>query len=71
MFLLLMTLPLNLNCFKFNNQSSLFLSLFLTYHLFISNINPTSYLYLSLNSSSSSSQKKKKNTSSSTKQIAN
>ena len=60
MFLLLMTSPLNLNCLKFNNQSSLFLSLFLTYHLLISTIKPTSYLYLSLNSSSSSSQKKKK-----------
>ena len=60
MFLLLMTSPLNLNCLKFNNQSSLFLSLSLTYHLLISNIKPTSYLYLSLNSSSSSSQKKKK-----------
>ena len=59
-FLLLMTSPLNLNCLKFNNQSSLFLSLFLTYHLLISTIKPTSYLYLSLISSSSSSQKKKK-----------
>ena len=67
MFLLLMTSPLNLNCLKFNNQSSLFLSLFLTYHLLISAIMPASYLYLSLNSSSSFSQKKKKkkNTSSS------
>ena len=55
-----MTSPLNLNCLKFNNQSSLFLSLFLTYHLLISTIKPTSYLYLSLISSSSSSQKKKK-----------
>ena len=54
MFLLLLTSPLNLDCLKFNSQSSLFL----TYHLLISNINPTSYLYLSLNSSSSSSQKK-------------
>ena len=61
MFLLLMTSPLNLNCLKFNNQSSLFFSLFLTYHLLISTIKPTSYLYLSLNSSSFSSQKKKKN----------
>ena len=61
MFLMLMTSPFNLNCLKFNNQSSLFLSLFLTYHLLISTIKPTFYLYLSLNSSSSSSQKKKKN----------
>ena len=60
MFLLLMTSSLNLNCLKFNNQSSLFLSLFLIYHLLISTIKPTSYLYLSLNSSYSSSQKKKK-----------
>ena len=37
MFLLLMTSLLNLNCLKFNNQSSLSLSLsfFLTYHLLI------------------------------------
>ena len=55
MFLLLLTSPLNLDCLKFNSQSSLFL----TYHLLISTIKPTSYLYLSLNSSSSSSQKKK------------
>ena len=58
MFLLLMTSPLNLNCLKFNNQSSLFLSLFLTYHLLISTIKPKSYLYISLNSSSFSSKKK-------------
>ena len=55
-----MTLPLNLNCFKFNNQSSLFLSLFLTYHLFISTIKPTSYLYLSQLIIFLFSQKKKK-----------
>ena len=58
--LLLMTSPINLKCLKFNNQSSFFLSLFLTYHLLISTIKPTFYLYLFLNSSSSFSQKKKK-----------
>ena len=35
MCLLLMTSPLKLNCLKFNDQSSLSLSLFLTYHLLI------------------------------------
>ena len=69
--LLLMTSPINLNCLKFNNQSSFFLSLFLTYHLLISTINPIFFLYLFLNSSSSFSQKKKKTHHLPTKQIAN